>query len=85
MKDAKKQSSWKEFIQELLYEFYAQVLMQNQFSFTLWLVSYILSYLQILDYIFHPFVDSVMEESFVSSLIVNVFQYSSVFLECSNE
>ncbi len=70
-------------IKELLYEFYAQILMQNNFSFPVWFICYVISYAQMLDFLFHPFFDSMTSESFISSIILNVFEYTSVSPPCN--
>ena len=78
MKALKREKTCCSRLKEFLYEFYTQVLMQNHFSFTLWLLCYLLSFLQILDFTFHSFGSTMSKESFVSSLIVSILEYSSV-------
>ena len=64
---------------ELLYEFYTQALMQNNFSFLLWMICYITNFLQLLDYIFHSYYEEVAKESVASSLILDILKYTSVY------
>lgn len=77
MKSKKKKTACQNF-KEFLYEFYTQILMQNNFSFAIWVICYVISFFQMLDYIFHPFFDELLDESFVTNCILQVFQYCSV-------
>jgi len=76
--EKKPKETWKEVLTENLYEFYTQSLMQNQFSYFLWVLTYIISYVQIIDFLFHYYYDVVYSESLVSSVIVSILEYSSV-------
>ncbi len=82
LKPQKKQQSTCFKLKELLYEFYTQILMQNQFTFLFWLICYIISFFQVLDFIFHPFHEDVSDQGFISGLIVDIFEYCSVFFVC---
>lgn len=74
----KEKQVWKAVLQELFFEFYTQVLMQNQFSFFLWVITYLIGYIQLLDFLFHYYYNQVSSESFVASFVLSVLEYSSV-------
>ncbi len=78
MNKKKEQDSWKTAMKKMIYELYTITLMQNQLSFLVWLIFYLISYFQMLDFLFYQFFDSLSDESFLASVILQVFSSCSV-------
>ena len=72
--------SWKSRLKTILFEFYTSSLMQNQLSFSIWTIFYLISYFQLLDFVFHSFTDTVSNQSFAASFILQLFSAVSVLL-----
>eukprot|EP01022_Parablepharisma_sp_SALTPOND_P000771 TRINITY_DN105021_c0_g1_i1.p1 TRINITY_DN105021_c0_g1~~TRINITY_DN105021_c0_g1_i1.p1 ORF type:complete len:1050 (+),score=83.84 TRINITY_DN105021_c0_g1_i1:89-3151(+) len=78
----KDQESCESILKGTIFELYTVTLMQNQLSFTVWVIFYLISYFQMLDFTFHAFYDEISGQSFLSSLILQVFSAVSVRFVC---